>query len=95
MHIITRTRLLAFGKKHPDSAESLDRWYRIVKHSNYSSFAELRKTFPQADQVGKFIVFNIGENKYRVIAYIVFAAVRVYIRHILTHADYNKGSWKN
>lgn len=94
MHIITRRRLQEFSKKYPDSSEPLDRWYRIVKHSNYSSFAELRKTFPQADQVGKFIVFNIGGNKYRLIAYVVFPAKRIYIRHILTHSEYDKGDWK-
>ena len=94
MHIITRKRLLEFSNKYPDSVEPLDRWYRIVKHSNYNSFAELRKTFPQADQVGNMIVFNIGGNKYRSIAYIVFSAKRIYIRHILTHSEYDKGNWK-
>lgn len=94
MHIITRKRLLEFSKKHPDSEESLDRWYRIVKQCNYNSFTELRKTFPKADQVGKFIVFDIGGNKYRLIAYLVYAAKRVYIRHILTHPEYDKGKWK-
>ncbi len=94
MHIITRKRLLEFCKKHPDSEEPLDRWYRIVKQSNYNSFAELRKTFPKADQVGKFTVFDIGGNKYRLITYIVYSAKRIYIRHILTHAEYDKGKWK-
>lgn len=79
---------------YPDPTEPMDRWYRIVKHTNYNSFAELRKTFPQADQVGKFIVFNIGGNKYRLIAYIVFSEKRIYIRHVLTHAEYDKEEWK-
>ncbi len=94
MRIITRKRLSEFGKKYPDSVEPLDRWYRIVKHSNYNSFSELRKTFPQADQVGKIIVFNISGNKYRLIAYVNFSTKRIYIRHILTHPEYDKGNWK-
>lgn len=94
MHIITRKRLLEFGRKYPDSTEPLDRWYRIVKRSNYNSFTELRKTFPQADQVGEFTVFNIGENKYRLITYIVFSMKRIYIRHVLTHTEYDKEDWK-
>jgi len=94
MHIITRKRLLEFDKKYPDSEEPLDRWYRIVKQSNYNSFAELRKTFPKADQVGKHTVFDISGNKYRLIAYIVYSAKRIYIRHILTHPEYDKGKWK-
>jgi len=94
MHIITRKKLLEFDKKYPDSEEPLDRWYRIVKQSNYNSFAELRKTFPKADQVGKHTVFDISGNKYRLIAYIVYSAKRIYIRHILTHPEYDKGKWK-
>ncbi|MGD8781464.1 MAG: type II toxin-antitoxin system HigB family toxin [Ignavibacteria bacterium] len=95
MHIIiTRKRILEFSKEHPDSAEPLKRWYRIVKHTNYSSFTELRKTFPHADQVDRFTVFNIGGNKFRLISYIVYTLKRIYIRHILTHTEYNKGKWK-
>lgn len=95
MHIITRKRLLEFGKNHPASVKPLDRWYRIVKQSKYSSFTELRKTFPKADQVGKFTVFDVGGNKYRLIAYIVYSAKRIYIRDILTHPEYDKGKWKD
>lgn len=94
MHVIARERLLEFAGKYPDSAQSLDRWYRIVKHSSYNSFADLRRTFPKADQVGTFIIFNIGGNKHRLITYVVFAAKRVYIRDFLPHADYDKVSWK-
>lgn len=94
MRIITRKRLLEFSKKHSDSEGPIDRWYRIVKQSNYNSFAELRKTFPKADQVGKFTVFDIGGNKYRLITYIVYSAKRIYIRNILTRSEYDKGKWK-
>jgi len=94
MHIITRKRLLDFSKKYSDSLEPLERWYRIAKHSYYNSFSELRKTFPQADQVGKFTVFNIGGNKFRLITYIVYSAKRIYIRHVLTQDEYSKGNWK-
>ncbi len=94
MHIITRKRLLEFGKEHPASEKPLDRWYRIIKESEYNSFAELRKTFPNSDQVGRLTVFNIGGNKYRLITYIVYSAKRIYIRHILTHPEYDKRKWK-
>ena len=50
--------------------------------------------FPQADQVGKKTVFNIGGNKYRLIAAIHYNRGRVYIRAILTHRDYDRGIWK-
>ena len=94
MHIITRKRLLEFSEKYTDAEGSLDRWYRIVKHTDFHSFTDLRKTFPQADQVGGFTVFNISGNKYRLISYIVYDRKKLYIRDILTHPEYDKGKWK-
>ncbi len=95
MHVITRKRLLEFAEKHPQSAASFDRWYRAVKQAHYNSFAALRKDFPSADVVGELIVFNIGGNKYRLITAIHFNRGIVYIRHVLTHKEYNKNKWKN
>jgi mRNA interferase HigB len=65
-----------------------------MKRNNFDSFAALRQTFPSADQVGKLTVFNISGNKARSIAAIHYNRRRVYIRHVLTHAEYDKGKWK-
>lgn len=94
MWIITRTRLLSFASKHPDSLEPLDRWYRLAKTSTYSSLADLRKTFPTADPYGRLVIFNIGGNKYRLITSIHFNRDRIFIRHVLTHREYNLDTWK-
>jgi mRNA interferase HigB len=91
MHIITRQRLLEFGERHPDAESALDHWYRVMKHTDFSSLVELRQAFPHADQVGKLIVFNIGGNKARLVTAIHFNTKRVFIRHVLTHAEYDRG----
>ncbi len=62
--------------------------------SEFASFNALRNTFPSADKVGNLIVFNIGGNKYRLIASIHFNRGKVYVRHIFTHTEYDKGAWK-
>ena len=94
MHIISRKSLKQFWDQYPDSQSSLIRWYKIVEKTDFSSFGDLRQTFPSADKVGDLIVFNIGGNKYRLIASIHFNRNKVYIRHVLTHAEYDKGAWK-
>lgn len=94
MRIITRRRLLEFAKKHPSAHSGLEHWYRVMKRNNFDNFAELRKTFPGADQVGKVTVFNIGGNKARLIAAIHYNRHRVYIRYVLTHPEYDQGKWK-
>lgn len=63
MHVITRKRLNEFAKLHPNAQSALAQWYALIKQNEFSSFVELRKLFPSADQVGKLTVFNIGGNK--------------------------------
>ena len=94
MHVISRKALIVFWKQHPDSKESLLRWHKIVEKSDFTSFESIRATFPSADKVGDWIVFNIGGNKYRLITSIHFNRGKVYIRYVLTHRDYDRGGWK-
>jgi len=94
MHVITRKRLNEFADKYPEAKSALSHWYRLIKQSNFRSFAELRSLFPSADQVGKLTVFNIGGNKVRLIAAIHYNRRKVYVRAILTHNEYDEGKWK-
>jgi mRNA interferase HigB len=94
MHIISRKALRVFWEKHPPSKTALGRWYQVVERSTYNNFAHLRKTFPSADLVDGLVVFNIGGNKYRLIASVHFNRNKLYIRHVLTHREYDQGDWK-
>ncbi len=94
MHIISRKALRAFWTQHPDSEKPLSRWFKIMRETQFKSFAALRCTFPSADRAGKFVVFNIAGNKYRLIVSIHFNRGRVYIRHVLTHQAYDRGGWR-
>ena len=94
MHIITRKRLNEFADKHPDTRSALANWYQLVKHGGFRSFVHLRETFPSADLVGKLTVFNLGGNKVRLIAALHFNRQKVYIRAVLTHKEYDTGTWK-
>ena len=94
MHVITRKRLNEFADRYPEARAALAHWYMLAKHKEYSSFAELRTTFPSVDKVGKLTVFNIGGNKVRLIAAIHYNRRRIYIRAVLTHGEYDKGKWK-
>jgi mRNA interferase HigB len=94
MHVISRRALRLFWERHPESKGALARWFKIINTTKFADLEELRRTFPSADIVGRWIVFNIGGNKYRLIASVHFNRAKVYIRHVLTHREYDKGSWK-
>ncbi|MFK7801483.1 MAG: type II toxin-antitoxin system HigB family toxin [Anaerolineae bacterium] len=94
MHIISRKALREFWEAHPKAKAPLTRWYRIVYEAEFRGFVELRQTFPSADMVSDLTVFNIGGNNYRLITSIHFNRNKIYIRDVLTHAEYDKGDWK-
>ncbi len=76
------------------SAGPLVAWYSMMHTNDFRSFSEVRRVFPSADQVGKLTIFNLGGNKYRLIAAIHYNRKRIYIRAVLTHEEYDKGRWK-
>jgi mRNA interferase HigB len=94
MHIISRKKLNQFAEHHPAASSSLAHWYRLMKRSDFANIVALRAAFPSADQVGKVTVFNIGGNKVRLIAAIHYNRRKVYVRSVLTHAEYDEQSWK-
>ena len=94
VHVITRRRLKEFAARHKQAEGPLGAWYAIVAKTDFTSFAHLRQVFRSVDKVGKFTVFDIGGNKFRLIVAIHYNRKKVYIRHVLTHAEYDKGNWK-
>ena len=94
MHIISYKKIRDFCEKHPEATGPLNHWYRIVRHEEFKMFAEVKRLFPSADQVGNFVVFNIGGNNYRLIAFTRYRMKRLFIRHILTHKEYDKEKGK-
>lgn len=65
-----------------------------MSKSDFSSFADIKRLFRSVDKVGKFTVFDLGGNKYRLIAAIHYNRKKVYIRHVLTHVEYDQDRWK-
>ena len=94
MHIVTKRRLTEFSARFPKSHEPLMTWYRIAKKGHFANFAELKASFGSVDYVKGKHVFDIGGNKFRLITAIHFDQQRVFVRHVMTHAEYDKGAWK-
>ena len=94
MHIITRRRITEAKALYPQCASALAGWLKVVEENEFKSFAELKAVFNSIDKVGDVFVFDIGGNKLRLIASIHFNRKKLYIRHILTHQEYDKNKWK-
>jgi len=93
VRIISRRPIRDFAEKHSDAGGALDAWYRIIKARDYQSPHELRVDFPTASFLGaRRTIFNIGGNKYRLVVDMRYDLGRVYVRHVLTHAEYDRKS---
>ncbi|POZ51181.1 type II toxin-antitoxin system HigB family toxin [Methylovulum psychrotolerans] len=84
---------------HPDAEKPLNTWYHLVSKNEFANFNESKAIFPSADAVknkngDSLTVFNIHGNNVRLIAAIYYNRKTLFVRHILTHAEYDKGKWK-
>jgi mRNA interferase HigB len=95
LRVISKRRLRELWEQHADSGKPLQAWHKVAKSATWGSLVEVRRTYPQADPVGRCTVFNIGGNKYRLIVRIDYEWQTIYVRWVLTHKEYDKDDWRS
>lgn len=91
MRIVTFAAIREYIKKHDDTDTALRDWYKKTEKSDWACFYDIKQTFNSVDYVGNDrFVFNIKGNDYRLVAIVIFASKKVYIRFIGTHNEYDK-----
>jgi mRNA interferase HigB len=80
--------------KHSEWGTSLNAWYKVTKNADWKNFADVRNSWKNSDVVGRFVVFDISHNRCRLIATIKYKWRMVYIRRILSHAEYDEKEWQ-
>jgi mRNA interferase HigB len=92
MHVISRKALVEFWTVHPPAKGPMAAWFKVVRCASFANFAAVRSLFNSADKAGRFTVFNVGGEGYRVVAAIHFNRQKLYVRHVSTHAEYDRWS---
>ena len=95
MKLISNSALVNFSKRYPESDTVLQAWRKVIEKNSFQNWAMLKNTFNSVDKVDDLAVFDVGGNKYRIIAFIRFAKQIVYVKAVLTHSAYDKGKWKH
>ena len=93
MHVISRKPFKDAALQYPNQADAIDRIYKVLKTGEFLKPDELRKVFPSLDNFkykDKWWIIDIGGNHLRLIAFIEFKDQRVFIKHIVSHAEYDK-----
>jgi mRNA interferase HigB len=94
MRVISKKPLREFWELHPRSRPMLEDWFHKASRTEASSFPMLRQTFGSADYVDGFTVFDVGGNRYRIVAVIHYDKQRLYVRKVMTHAEYDRNAWR-
>jgi mRNA interferase HigB len=98
MRVISLKLLREFWLKHPDAERPLRLWYRNAVQAEWHSLHDVRMLYSHADAVvasGETLtVFNIGGNKYRLVVRIRYDYQLINVRAVLTHIEYDAGSWR-
>jgi mRNA interferase HigB len=92
VRVISNKTLLAFSASHQDAGVPLQLWRKAIEARAYTNFASLKTVFGSIDKVSPFHVFDLGGNKYRLIAAIHYNRQILFVRHIFTHRQYDQ--WK-
>ena len=102
MNVVTRKHLIEAMEQYRDAAKEIEAWYKIAKAARWRNFAEVRQVFRDADVVDRYVIFNIRQNRYRLITIVHYSRERegrtteghIYIRSFLTHREYdNQANW--
>lgn len=93
MHVVSRAPFEAATRQFPNQAVALEDLYRVLKRENYSSPDEMKKRFSSLDRMKyreKWWVIDIGGGHLRVMFFADFERGKIFIKHISTHAGYDK-----
>lgn len=91
MRIISKSTLVEFYTKEPQSKPALEEWYEKTRRAEWSCYADMKQSFNSVDAVGnQHYVFNIKGNDYRLVVVIQFTPKTVYIRFVGSHRDYDR-----
>jgi mRNA interferase HigB len=101
MRVISKRRLREFWEGHPDAEEPLKAWWRIVsdRDTQWRHIHDVKAVLNGVDGFNlecgvPVVVFNIGGNKYRLVARIYYDFGRVYVKAVLNHREYDSAKWK-
>jgi len=93
MHVISRKPFSDAARLYPNDADALARTYKVLRSGHFDTPAELKRVFPSLDNFkyrDKWWVLDIGGNNLRMLMFIEFRDDRLYVKHIVPHAEYDK-----
>ena len=92
MVIVGQDRITGFARKHAGARKALQRFLYIAGRAEWPHYPAVKGTFPATDYAPETgtLIFDIGGNRYRLIAYVDFTEQIMVIHSVMTHEEYNR-----
>jgi mRNA interferase HigB len=102
VNVISRKKLRDFYQAKSERrrhADAFNDWFKIARKAHWQNYPDTKASFGQTDIVtgntGRTAtVFDIGGNKYRVVAHVDYTRQTVKIEAVMDHNEYDRGLWK-
>jgi mRNA interferase HigB len=93
LHVISKSAWRQAVVANQSLGAAIAQWYKIASAACWRNLMDVRKVYPSADLVGPYTVFNIKGNAYRLIVKIEYRWQMIFVKHLLTHAEYDRKEW--
>src|SRR4051812_30937645 len=91
MLVIAKRPLREFWERYPEAEQPLKTWHAIVSTGTFAKPGDVKRVFGSVDFVrDNRAIFNIGGNKYRLVAHFAFPQKAVMVKFVGTHAEYDR-----
>jgi len=91
VQIIAKRTIRRFWERHPHAETPLRVWFSQVNRAAWAGPADIKAAFGSADFVGdNRVIFDIGGNKYRLVAHVSYGFSRVLVKFVGSHAEYDE-----
>ncbi len=95
VRIITKKRIRDAITEHSEWKASLESWHKITRAADWKNFPDIKQSWRNVDLVGICVVFDVANNRARLVAHVDYKYHLVFIRFIIGHAEYLKSGWKH
>src|SRR5712691_5970405 len=88
-----------FCKRRERAKKAFDKWLPKVEKAVWTKRLDAKATFAATDpwtgdSGTEYLIFDVGGNKYRVVARPMFKTQTLIIMAVMTHDEYEAGRWK-
>jgi mRNA interferase HigB len=94
LHVISKSAWRQAVAANGSLKAAIGGWHKIASAASWRSMADVRKVYPTADFVDPYTVFNIKGNAYRLVVKIEYRWKMIFVKHLLTHAEYDRKDWQ-